>query len=226
MSNAIFVTATDTDAGKTLVSRAILELAKDHGLSTLGYKPVSAGCELTPEGLRNEDALFLQQASTIDCPYEKVNPIAYADPVAPHLAAARVNQVITVEQLSSGMFDLQQYRPDLLLVEGAGGWRLPLGKGSFLSDFVIQHKMPVIFVIGLKLGCLNHALLTYEALKSDGINVVGWVANLVDPEMRYLEQNITSLKDMIDAPCIGVIPFLDNTEDAKQFLHIDLLLNS
>lgn len=224
MTKKIFITATDTDAGKTVISEAILQLAREHKNSTVGYKPVSAGCEETCDGLRNEDALILQRASSIECAYEMVNPIAFADPVAPHLAAARMQQQITLDEISMGLSKLALLEPDVLLIEGAGGWRLPLGNDVFMSDFVVTHNIPVILIIGLKLGCLNHALLTYQALTSDGVDVVGWVGNQVDPDMLYADENIKSLKQMIDAPCLGIVPHLKNTEDAKRYLQLDFLL--
>lgn len=223
MKNSVFITGTDTDAGKTVIAKAILQIAAQRGLSTVGFKPISAGCSETANGLRNEDALSLQSASSINVTYDEVNPVAFADPVAPHLAALRTKQKINVEQITSAYLHLNSYNADLLLTEGAGGWRLPLGQGQFLSDFVIQHKIPVILVVGLKLGCLNHALLTYQAIIADGVEVIGWVANQIDEQMLYLQDNIDSLKELIPAPCLGVVPRLNNIEQAQDFLTLDVL---
>ncbi|MDO6711630.1 dethiobiotin synthase [Aliiglaciecola sp. 2_MG-2023] len=223
MINSIFIAGTDTDAGKTVIGSAILQLAAKRGLSTIGFKPVSAGCFETAEGLRNDDAVALQRVSTLQLPYEKINPIAFADPVAPHLAAQRMGVTLDLQQITSAYTDLLSANADLLLTEGAGGWRLPLGEGAFLSDFAIQQKIPVVLVVGMKLGCLNHALLTYQAICADGLEVIGWVANQIDEQMLYLQDNIESLKQLIPAPCLGVVPKLKNTEQAAEYLSIDRL---
>ncbi|GAB5382248.1 MAG: dethiobiotin synthase [Aliiglaciecola sp.] len=220
MSKTLFITATDTDAGKTVVASALLRIAAQQGLSTLAFKPVSAGCEKTGDGLRNQDALDLWSEVTEEMAYEEVNPIAFEDPVAPHLAAQRLSQPISVEQLNKSYQYLLNKNADLLVVEGAGGWRLPLGQGQFMSDFVKRHELPCVMVIGLKLGCLNHALLTYESMLANNINVLGWVGNVVDPDMAYLEDNIASLRKLIDAPNLGIVPHLDDTTNAASYLRL------
>jgi dethiobiotin synthetase len=190
---------------------------------------VAAGCERTAQGLRNEDALLLQAASSIELTYDEVNPIAFAEPVAPHLAAQNLSQTISLSDIHSGFIRLQHKQADVLLVEGAGGWRLPLGLNSqgeqqYLSDFAIQQKLPVIMVVGVRLGCLNHALLTAEAIRNDGLELVGWVANKMDSNMPYQEENIQSLKQQLNAPFIGSIPQLDDPEKALKLLNITALL--
>lgn len=219
-----FVTGTDTDAGKTFVCQAMLMAAQQKGLKTLAYKPVSAGCEETQAGLRNQDALLLQSAISESLSYEEVNPVAFKDPVAPHLAAANCATEISLDTLGTGLRHLQQKEADLLLVEGAGGWRLPLGNERFLSDLAIQHRLDVILVVGLKLGCINHALLTAEAITNDGLELSGWVANQIDPKMDYLVQNIDSLKSLLPAPLLGVIPRLSGPEQAVNMIDIDPLI--
>ena len=224
-TKTFFIAGTDTDVGKTFVASGILQCANARGLSTAGYKPISAGCELTDEGLRNEDALVLQANSSLDLQYDEVNPIAFADPVAPHLAAKRSNTAISIEDVSNGYRVLVQKSPEFLLVEGAGGWRLPLdNNGHFLSDFVTQQKLPVILVVGMKLGCLNHAMLTIEAIERDGLKVVGWVANFVDPQMLYQEDNVKTLKSLIHAPCLGEVPFLENADNPAQYIDLGPIL--
>jgi len=216
-TKTIFVTGTDTDAGKTYVSEIILEKIKQAGLSCVGFKPVSAGCELTPQGLRNDDALRLMRKATIDVAYDLVNPIAFADPVAPHLAALRQGTLINVDVLDSALHALQALNATLLLVEGAGGWQLPLGKTesrvkgqtlisdnvSFMPDFVIKHQLPVVLVVGMKLGCLNHALLSYQAILASGAKCIGWIANQIDPHMDYYEENLNTLTELIDSPLLA-----------------------
>ena len=224
-TKTFFIAGTDTDVGKTFVASGILQCANARGLSTAGYKPISAGCELTDEGLRNEDALVLQANSSLDLQYDEVNPIAFADPVAPHLAAERNHTAISLNDVSAGYSTLVQKSADFLLVEGAGGWRLPLNNnGQFLSDFVIQQKLPVILVVGMKLGCLNHAMLTIEAIERDGLKLAGWVANFVDPQMMYQQDNLKSLKCLIQAPCLGEIPYLEKANHPSQYIDLGPVL--
>ena len=172
MKNSVFITGTDTDAGKTYVSVLLLQLLNDTGLITVGLKPISAGCELVEvspgnEQLRNADALALQSAASLKLEYDVINPIAFAPPIAPHIAAKEADVKITTQALTAHYQSVQEgYQADFTLVEGAGGWRLPLSveqnEQVFLSDFVVAQQLPTILVVGMKLGCLNHALLTYE----------------------------------------------------------------
>ena len=227
-SKAFFVTGTDTEVGKTYVSVALLKAANKKGRSTLAYKPVAAGCEQTSLGLRNEDALFLQAACSKEVGYREVNPIAFEEPVAPHLAAQNLGQNINKDAITQGFSQLKSRNADLLLVEGAGGWRLPLGRSidgeqEFLSSFVIDHKLPVILVVGMRLGCLNHALLTAEVIQNDGLKIIAWVANQVQGDMPYLQENIDSLKTMLDAPCMGIVPKLLDIESASSYLDLSIL---
>lgn len=224
MTRAYFITGTDTDVGKTFVAQALLLALSKHGYTTAGYKPVSAGCDETPLGLRNEDAVLLQQHSTQNIPYELVNPVAFKDPVAPHLAAEKSNQKISLDNLVEVYRQIELLQPQVLLVEGAGGWRLPLGNNTFLSQLPQRLALPVILVVGVQLGCLNHALLTKEAVVKDGLTIVGWVANIIDDEMGYLEENLHSLKTLLAAPCLGIIPKLDNPHQGVSLLDISLLV--
>lgn len=225
MNQSFFVTGTDTDVGKTYVSRLLLKAFNHIGQTTAGFKPVSAGCEATLEGLRNEDALILQQAASIDLPYDLVNPIALEPPVAPHLAAKEIGRAISLDELTSAYQQIQHYQPDITLVEGAGGWRLPLGQGKYLSDFAIQHKVPVILVVGMRLGCLNHALLTAEAIQNDGLHLAGWVANHIDPNMSLQQENLQSLAQLINAPLLASVPFNGTSEAADISIDVSLLPN-
>ncbi len=219
-----FVTGTDTEVGKTFISQGLLRALSSHGLNTVGFKPIAAGCERTPEGLRNEDALALQAASSMPVAYEEVNPIALEPPIAPHVAAAELDIVITPEQVSEGYQHLLAKKPDALLVEGAGGWRLPLGNGRYLSEFAQAENLPVVLVVGMRLGCLNHAILTAEAIANDGLMLLGWVANTVDEQMPYFEQNLATLKAALPAPCLGVVPKLNAASEVEQHLDVSSLL--
>ncbi|MEI6896620.1 MAG: dethiobiotin synthase [Psychromonas sp.] len=208
MTKTYFVTGTDTDVGKTLVSAALLQAASLQGLSTLAYKPIAAGCATSALGLRNEDALILQKYSSINVHYELINPIAFKEPIAPHLAAVIENKPIDLNCVSVGLQKLQDLQADVLIVEGAGGWHLPINHQQLLSQWVSEQNLAVILVVGMKLGCLNHALLTYQAILKDGLQVVGWVANQLVTEMPCYEQNLHYLKQKIDAPLIAQLPSL------------------
>ena len=230
---AFFVTGTDTEVGKTFVSAALLILLNKKGLLTAGYKPIAAGCEVTAEGLRSKDALALQKHSSLDLSYSEVNPIAFEAAIAPHLAAQNFNedktaQPISVDTVREGFNYLLQKKPDVLIVEGAGGWRLPLGidyegQARYLSEFVVERNLSVILVVGMRLGCLNHAVLTAECIRNDGLKIAGWVANQVDPDMPMLEANIDSLKTLLDAPFIGTIPRLNTPSDAGDYFDVSVL---
>ena len=230
---AFFVTGTDTEVGKTLVTEALLLLLNKKGVLTAGYKPIAAGCKLTAQGLRNEDALALQKHSSIDLSYDEVNPIAFEAAIAPHLAAQDLNeddtaQPISVDTVREGFISLLQKKPEVLIVEGAGGWRLPLGidfegHPRYLSEFVVERNLSVILVVGMRLGCLNHALLTAECIRNDGLKIAGWVANQVDPDMPFLEKNIESLKMLLDAPFIGTLPRLNTPVDAGAYLDLSII---
>ncbi|MCX4026376.1 dethiobiotin synthase [Endozoicomonas sp. SM1973] len=207
MTKPFFVTGTDTEVGKTLISCGLLHKARQQGLSTIGLKPVAAGCNQTVEGLQNEDALGLQQCSTVKLPYQQVNPIALEPPVAPHIAAAEINKPIRADRLVGYCRGALMQPADFKLIEGAGGWRVPLNYRETLADVAKQLNCQVIVVVGMKLGCINHALLTYEAVVRDGLTVAGWVANQVQPEMSHLEANIETLQQMLPTPCLGVVPY-------------------
>lgn len=225
MSNTFFITGTDTDVGKTICAKALLQAAQKQHLSTLAYKPIAAGCEMTEDGLRNEDALTLQENCTMEAAYQNVNPIAFQLPIAPHIAAELENRLIEIDLIDQNLQLLQIKNPDLLIVEGAGGWRLPLNSEQTLADWVVSHKLPVILVVGMKLGCLNHALLTHEAILSDGLNVVGWIANQLQADMPYYQQNLQLLTAKIDAPMIAEIPYQTDIEkiNLAQFVDFDLV---
>ncbi|MCM0612726.1 dethiobiotin synthase [Marinobacter sediminum] len=224
-----FVTGTDTGVGKTMVSAAILESAKADGKRTLAMKPIASGCESTPEGLRNEDALALQSAVTETLPYDLINPIALEPAIAPHVAAVKAGRMVTAQRLIGFCRGLQIRPADLMLVEGAGGWRVPLNDRETYANLPRELGMPVILVVSLKLGCINHALLTAEAIRADGLPVAGWVANRVEPEPMSCEQEtLNYLLTHLGAPCLGVLPWLEKAEPAAlaSYLNIDPLFEN
>ncbi|ACJ29651.1 Dethiobiotin synthase [Shewanella piezotolerans WP3] len=216
-----FVTGTDTDCGKTLVSSALLTAVKGE---TVGFKPVASGCENTEQGLRNSDALALMAASSIKLPYDDINPFAFAAAIAPHIAAAEQSVTLSPTRIQAQLNMAHHLGADFVVVEGAGGWRLPLGDGHYMSEVVQAMKLPVILVVGMKLGCLNHALLTVEAIERDGLVIAGWVANQVDSQMDNQLENLASLQQMISAPFLGHIPHLENPTAEKAAEHIDVSL--
>lgn len=251
-----FVTGTDTDSGKTLVSSALLTavnqcapqqcarvsdanellltplsqtdaIASPISLhSTLGVKPIASGCLQTSEGLRNSDALQLMAASSVMLPYETVNPFTFEPAIAPHIAAANAGVNLHPDSVIKAL-DMDAFsRVDFCLIEGAGGWRLPLGQGRYLSEVVQALNLPVILVVGMKLGCLNHALLTQEAILADGLTLAGWVANQVDPNMSVFEDNLASLQQMMTAPYLGCVPHLatPSADAAAPYLNISALM--
>ena len=202
-----FVTGTDTGVGKTLMSAGLLLAAKERGLSTAALKPVAAGCDVTAEGLRNDDALLLQSVITQSLAYEQINPIALEPAIAPHIAAQQARRVLSVDRLT-GFCRGVLNQADFTLVEGAGGWRVPLNSAETLADLARTLQLPVILIVGIRLGCINHAMLTVEAIARDGLPLAGWVANIIDPDMPCQQENIVSLQQRLAAPCLGVVPYL------------------
>ncbi|RUO60339.1 dethiobiotin synthase [Pseudidiomarina insulisalsae] len=209
----VFVAGTDTDVGKTVVTAALLTRLNQGGYRTLAMKPVAAGAEQTPDGLRNSDALALQQAMSVEVPYESVNPVCLAPPVAPHLAAAQIGQRLSARELYHAQQQLLDYPHDVLMIEGAGGWQVPLNDSESLADFARLCTNKVVLVVAMKLGCLNHALLSVADIQREGVEVIGWVANQPQSEpMRLHEENLAwltaQLQQRFNVPCLGSLPFL------------------
>lgn len=215
-----FVTGTDTECGKTEISLACMQLLQQRGLSVLGMKPVAAGAELTPLGLRNEDALRLQAQGSFDADYSVINAYAFAPPVAPHIAAAQAGICIEPEPILSGLRMLMA-QADWVVVEGIGGWKVPLGLDWDMAQLAKLLELPVILVVGLKLGCLNHALLSAESIRAQGLTLTGWVGNAIDPRMQEREANIGALRALLDCPCLGVVPRLRSISTARVGAHLD-----
>lgn len=218
-----FVTGTDTGVGKTVVSAAILEAARDLGKRTLAMKPIASGCDETPEGLRNEDALMLQAAITEALPYDQVNPIAFQPAIAPHVAAQEAGRTIDSRRLVGFCRGMQLKPADVLLVEGAGGWRVPLNDRETYARVPQDLGCPVILVVPLRLGCINHALLTVEAILRDGLQLAGWVANRPEPETMASEaETLAYLTGHLPAPCLGVLPWLDAMDPKVLARHLSV----
>lgn len=222
-----FVTGTDTDAGKTLVTSALLHAAHQQQRSTLGLKPIASGSQSTPEGLRNSDAIALQQQSVPAVTYDTVNPITFEPAIAPHLAALEAGQPLEVGAITAILREtLGQTARDFSLIEGAGGWRVPLNEQQDFADLAIALELPVILVVGLKLGCLNHARLTAEAIRADGLILAGWAGSVVDPAFaaapERFEANIAHLNAKLEAPCLGIIPHLASPDAATAHHYLSL----
>ncbi|MBM7070568.1 dethiobiotin synthase [Shewanella sp. 202IG2-18] len=227
-----FVSGTDTDSGKTFVSSALLAAVAEHyqaigeAKTVIGFKPIASGCVQTEQGLRNSDALSLMAHSTKELPYSVVNPISFLPAIAPHIAAKQVGFELSKNVVKQYINqDMLKYA-DFTLVEGAGGWRLPLNDTEFLSDVISELEWPVILVVGMKLGCLNHAMLTQEAIINDGLKIAGWVANGVDENMDVQSENLESLKLMMKSPFLGFVPHLKSSaaKTAADYLDIKVLL--
>lgn len=201
------MTGTDTHVGKTFATVALLRALQLAGHCALGLKPLASGCEWQGAGWKNEDALRLQQAASLDLPYETINPIALKEAVAPHLAAQQQGVSLSVETLLSALQPGLRVAADVILIEGAGGWWVPLNEQEYFSDLVGALSLPVILVVGLRLGCISHALLTVAAIEQAGLKLAGWVANSIDPAMASREENIQFLQHKISAPCLGVLPY-------------------
>jgi dethiobiotin synthetase len=206
LRRGIFVTGTDTGVGKTLISTALMRALKNRGLKVAGMKPVASGSESTPEGLRNEDALALMREQSVPFPYEVVNPFAFAPAIAPHIAAAHAGIAIDLKKIVEA-FELLQARSDKVIVEGAGGWHAPISDAAGMQDLAVALKIPVLLVVGLRLGCLNHALLTARAIESSGLPMCGWVANRMDLKFSYWEENVETLKGRLPAPLLGIVEY-------------------
>jgi len=204
VKGAVFIAGTDTGIGKTWVASGLVGALAAAGARVAGMKPVASGCVATPEGLRNDDALALQAASHPWPAYDDVNPIALTDAVAPHVAARRSGVEIDMSTLRAA-FDRLGSSHDLVVVEGVGGWLVPLGPGLQASDIPRQWKLPVILVVGLRLGCINHAQLSARAIVADGCELMGWIGNQVDPAMEALDDNIATLSHVLPAPCLGIL---------------------
>ncbi|QTN47356.1 dethiobiotin synthase [Ectopseudomonas mendocina] len=208
MAQAYFVTGTDTEVGKTTIAAGLLHAARLHGLSTAAAKPVASGCMRTAQGLRNDDALALLAQCSLPLRYEEVNPLAFEPAIAPHLAAREVGVELDVASLYQPVRSVLDKCAGFTLVEGAGGWRVPLAGGQTLSDLAIALGLPVILVVGVRLGCINHAVLSAEAIVRDGLQLAGWVANIVEPQTSRLEDNLATLAERLPAPCLGHVPRL------------------
>ena len=227
MGQAYFITGTDTAVGKTAVATALLRLANERGLSTLGLKPVSAGCTNRDGQLMNDDARELMNESSTDPDYQTVNPVALREAMAPHIAAEREHRELSCADLAAHCLPLLEDTDngaDFIVVEGAGGWQVPLNQQETMADLAIELDCPVILVVGMRLGCINHALLTAAAIRETRLGIAGWVANHIDPDMPVADENVATLQTWLDAPLLGRVPWQADLAGVAAHLDLELLL--
>ncbi len=236
-----FITGTDTGVGKTLVTCALMLALRTRGVNVAPMKPVAAGVDPIPTSASSSDAPMNSDVAELLNVYGRnidaslVNPYCFTEAIAPHLAAQHENIIVDLKKIDAAFATLAASH-DMVLVEGAGGFLVPLSETESMAAIPVRLKLGVILVVGLRLGCLNHALLTVEAIHTRGLTLVGWVANTIDPNMSCTIENIDALKQMIDAPCLGVIPHLQSNQarpgqlvntaiiEASHFLQIESLL--
>ena len=206
-SKGFFITGTDTEVGKTVVATALVRGLVAQGLRVAVMKPVASGSQRTPAGLRNEDALALIQASNVAAPYDRVNPYCFEPAISPHIAAEEAGIAVDLNHIRTN-FDSLAAAADLVIVEGAGGWLAPLGPNASMKDLARALDLPTILVVGVRLGCINHALLTKLAIESHGTTFAGWIANTVDPAMPRRKENLEALTRGLGAPPLALVPRL------------------
>ncbi|WP_432742000.1 dethiobiotin synthase [Methylobacter sp. G7] len=206
MEKGYFITGTDTNVGKTWATIALMRYLKNQGKSVAGMKPVASGCLMQDGQLKNEDALLIQENASLQIDYDLINPYAYEPPVSPHIAG--INNPVKLNQLVA-KFELLKNLADIVVVEGAGGWYSPLNERETNSDLAIALSLPVILVVAIRLGCINHARLTYQAIAQSGVNCVGWLAVCTDPELLNRDENILSIKAAVAPPLLGVLPYTE-----------------
>ncbi len=219
----LFVTGTDTDVGKTWVSCGLMVALQRLGIEVVGMKPVASGCEHKEQGLRNDDAMNLMKYAGKDFGYRDVNPFAFLPAIAPHIAASDVGVTICCKTI------VQCYRKldsgaGLVVVEGAGGWKVPLNERETIADLVCMLRLPVVLVVGVRLGCINHALLSYEAMVRDGVEVAGWVANCIDRDCLRLNENIETIRQRIDSPLLATLAWQEQFDAAAVADSFDMSL--
>lgn len=209
MKKGFFVTGTDTDVGKTWVTLALMHFFKMRGDKVAGMKPIAAGCEWQDGQLKNEDALLIQKNASMVLGYELINPYAYEMPVSPHLAG--IHHPVKLDVILN-RFEQIKEQADVILVEGAGGWLAPINDQQNIADLSEAIDLPVIVVVAIRLGCINHAMLTIQAIQSANIECAGWIAVCIDPKMLMQLENINTLEKNISAPLLGVLPFMDQLD--------------
>lgn len=206
MQQAYFVTGTDTGVGKSWTTAALMQYFKNQGKSVKAMKPIASGCEYIEGQLRNEDALLLQQFASEPMAYDEINIYSFEPPVSPHIAAQQAGQEIVFEPILK-QFQKLQASADIVLVEGVGGWCVPLNNSQNVADLALFLNIPVLMVVGIRLGCINHACLTEQTIHATGAEYAGWIGSCIDPDMLCLNENIETLENLLTAPNLGVLPY-------------------
>lgn len=214
MTRGVFVTGTDTGVGKTWICLGLLQAFHRRGVAAAAMKPVACGGSGAPGQIHNDDALRLQAACGVELTYEEINPVVFAPPIAPHIAARLAGVTIEVDALADAYRALAG-KCAWVVVEGVGGWKVPLNDRHTTADLARALDLPVVLVVGMRLGCLNHALLTAAAIRHDGGTLCGWVANTVDPAMTRLHDNVAALKARLGAPLLGAVPYLPDCDSGR-----------
>jgi dethiobiotin synthetase len=222
MQKQYFISGTDTDVGKTLISVALVKAAQAAGYTAIGLKPVSAGCEKIDGMWKNDDALQLQAVSDGGLSYAQINPLAFKEFMAPHIAAENTGTAVSATDLCNQIAAVPA--ADVTFIEGAGGWLVPLNDTETMADIAIALKTPVILVVGLRLGCINHSLLSVAAIRAAGLQLAGWVANSIDPDMEVRAENIRSIEQRIGAPLLGTVPYMQKPDAAQAASLLNLAL--
>ena len=223
-----FIAGTDTEVGKTFASCVLLKAAEQKGCRTMALKPVAAGAEVIhlhngKTQLQNEDAQALQRVMTVQLPYAQINPVVLETPASPHIAAARESKTLQAGRIAGYCRGALMTPADFVLIEGAGGWRVPISPSETMADIAKQLDVKVILVVALRLGCLNHAFLTAEAIKRDGLELAGWVGNtLQQSEMSFQQENVATLVSALGAPCLGILPYDEEAQPENLIQYIDL----
>lgn len=213
----LFVTGTDTGVGKTLASVSIVRALVARGLAVAAMKPIAAGATPTPQGPRNADALALAAAASIAAPYGRINPYCLRAPISPHIAAAEEGVAIEVTVIRQHFAELAR-GADCVIVEGAGGWLAPIGDRETLADVARAVSLPVVLVVGLRLGCLNHALLSARAIEADGLELAGWIGNAIDPDFDRAAENLATLERRLGGAPLALLPHLNRSAEAEPWL--------
>ncbi len=205
----VFITGTDTEVGKTRVAAGLVAALAERGMPVCGLKPVAAGAERTPDGLRNDDAEALRHAASVALSYDAVNPVCLEPPMAPHLAAAEVGVELETTALARTV-SRSVPAGTLAVVDGAGGWLVPMAPGETLADLAVALELPVVLVVGMRLGCLNHALLSAESIRARGVPLAGWIACDPGPAMTARDDNIETLRARMGVPMLADLPYAPN----------------
>ena len=224
MNTDFFITGTDTDVGKTLVTGALLQAYARQGKKVVGMKPVAAGCEAIPGGLRCGDVVQLQANSNVAAPLNLVNPYSFAPPIAPHIAAVQSGAEIDLDHIVS-CFQALREMADVVLVEGAGGLMVPLNARQDIADLAAMLGLPIILVVGIRLGCINHALLTAQAIRQKNLRLAAWVANQIDLGMHSFDENVQALEARLNVPLLGIVPYLTNIgqDNVSAYFNLDII---